>query len=277
MRSEAQGDLYTLRFDSVNDLADHAAASRGLMDRAIRQGAAFTGVSSQREALELARNGWDAEIDTALSVAENAVSKVERECDISTFTPVFDVLGCEVDVARYLDGTPENMIDYPLVPTVRAGRIITLCASIGRSSIVSVDTIMRRGHTVVALALALSTLGYGIEVWTDATVDFDGTHRVQIRTLVKAAGDPVDAARLMYALAHPSMHRVLTFVTRWGSCPQPWAQLVTAYSGGFPTNPIADLPDGAIYLPSVRSDRDVPNADEQLVRYLQELDIVPQD
>jgi len=39
-------------------------------------------------------------------------------------------------------------------------------------------------------------------------------------------------------------------------------------------DPARDLPDGTIYLPSLRSDHDVPEADQFLKQYLGELGLL---
>src|SRR5205807_109814 len=143
-------------YDSVSEIAAVGLRnlSQYLSGCELREG--WHGVSSQKEARKLASEGWLSEAETALLIATEAVEFVEREHEMTSFHPLWDVTGCEVDVARYLANEPENMIDYEIVPTTRSGRVIVLCASVSYSCGVSVDNIKRRGHGIAALAFALS-------------------------------------------------------------------------------------------------------------------------
>jgi hypothetical protein len=234
-------------------------------------------VTSADYVRDLAANGWDKESAEVMRLAESAVKTIEAELPQLGFTQEFGHAGAVVDIDRYLTGEPECMIDYPLVEIVRAGRIITLCASVSASSGVNEISLKRRGIVVTALALALSELGYGLEVWADMTAN-NGGHdpKIAVRTLVKSAGDEIDAARLMYALAHPTMLRVWAMGAMWLANDKKRAALSVEYKGGYgsPHNPIEDLPDGTIYLPCLRSARDVPDADILLRRYLKQLELI---
>ena len=267
MRTEKAGSLLKFRFDSVTDLVETLGSFPEHWGNPFR---AFHGVDSIQEAFELARDGWAEPLPRILQASEDAVSKVEQEHEVTSFTAVYDVAGCEVDVARYLDGTPENMIDYPLVPIVKAGRVITLCASVSVSGSVDVGALQRRGQATAALALALGRLGYSLEIYVDLTAERGGK-RLSIRTLLKGAQDALDVERSIYALAHPSMLRALYFTAiRMGSD----YGFNMGTSLGTPENPVEDLPEGSLYLPCLRSERDVPDADEQLLAWLRELEII---
>src|SRR5579859_5905356 len=152
--------------------------------------------ASFKNALTLARKGWTDQLDSALELAESAVSLAEREHMTDTFQPVWDVSGAEVDVARYLSGEPECMIDFPLSKTSKSGRVVALCASIGVSGSVSPSTIQRRGKLITAFALALSRLGHSSELWADLS----GANGFRIRILVKGANDELDPAAVMFAM-----------------------------------------------------------------------------
>jgi hypothetical protein len=278
MLKTTEGGVYSVRYDSVSELAADCETNPHERDGSPYPD--FHGVESVEEAFDLARNGWAAELERTLNVAETAVTKVERDLELPTFSPEHGVAGSEVDIARFLDGTPENMIDYPLRPIVRAGRVITLCASISYSGSVETETIIRRGQAIAALALALSQLGYSCELWTDFTATEN--HRgdrglmVQVRTLVKGAQDALDPERIAYAFAHPSMLRCLNF-SPMRRAPHKYITALGLSRLGYPHDPIEDMPEGTLYTPCVLSDHDVPDADEQLVAWLKQLEIVPED
>lgn len=217
------------------------------------------------DAVGLAREGWTDELDTALELAESAVTMAEKEHMTDSFNqPVWDVTGAQVDVGAYLAGTPECMIDYPLTVTSKAGRVITLCASVIYSGSLDSETVIKRGRVIAALALALSRLGHNVELWADLTGKNAGG-KLQVRVLVKGADDELDPAKVMYAFAHPSMLRQLHFSV--------------LEKRGYPASqqvlrPERDLPEGTIYLPELVSSHDVPDADEFLRTYLGELGLL---
>src|SRR5581483_7068916 len=80
-----------------------------------------------QEALDLAEHGWEEKLDETLAIMESAIEKVEKEHEVKAFTPVWEVTGAEVDVARYLEGVPENMIDFPMQEVSKHGKVITFC------------------------------------------------------------------------------------------------------------------------------------------------------
>jgi hypothetical protein len=176
------------------------------------------------------------------------------------------VAGAEVDVARYLSGEPENMIDFPTLPTPKQGRVITLCASISYSVSIQPDVIKRRGQVLCALALLLSRLGYNSELWVSMCAE-SGYKTAEVKVLVKGANDTLDPARVMFAYAHPSALRVLMF-----GCQDSHASKGFDFGAtrGRPVAPIKDLPEGTIYLPELMSGRNIPDAHEELKRYLRE-------
>lgn len=260
---------YRQEFDSMEQLL--AACKRSDVETYATAQPEFTMCSSLAQADELAHNGWTDELPAALAIADEAIAKVETDHTMTQFVSAYDVCGSDVDVSRFLSGEPENMIDYPMGPVVKAGKVITLCASVSVSGAVSAKAMVRRGQIVTALALALARLGYALEVYVDLHGQSSATaNRSVTRTLVKTASDIIDPARLMFALAHPAMLRVFYF-----------AALANFPSGtgvdGLmqrPLNPVEDLPDGTLYMPCLSSDQDVPNADEAVRDYLRQLEIL---
>lgn len=222
-------------------------------------GASFT------DSLTLARKGWTAELKSSLDLAESAVTMAEKEHMMDSFNqPQWDVTGAQVDIGAYLAGTPECMIDYPLSETSKAGRVITLCASISYSGSIGPSTIKRRGQCMTALALALSQLGHNTEMWLDISGGH-GASEWHIRVLVKGADDEIDPARIMFAYAHPAALRQLGFAA---------VEAMGKSTMVIPIAPTEDLPEGTIYLPEICSDRDVPKADKFLEKHLGELGLL---
>ena len=242
--------------------------------------AAWCGVESFNDALRLAKYGWQEQMTAALDLAASAVKLAEQEHMVDTFNPVWDVTGAEVDVSRYLQGEPECMIDFPLAKTSKSGRVITLVSSGTFSGSIRPETIIKRGQLIVALALALNTLGHAVEIWADQCSSKSGLNCYQ-RVLVKSANDELDPAALMFGLAHPAMQRVLGFAVKDNLPGKFRTAFNEAHGRGTPASRPADVvaqfPEGTIFLPEIHSDRDVPDADEFLRQYLGDLGLLAED
>jgi hypothetical protein len=273
-----------LSFDSVDDAWAAAKRDRGTLNRFLEYGKSFTHLDhgTMDEVEGLVKDGWSDQLGATLSIAEHAVSLVEAETSEWRPAPRLDVSGQDVDVALFLDGEPECMIDYPLTETVSAGRVITVCASVCRSAAVDTDSIIRQGQGIVALAVALERCGYGLELyadWSNTAHEPGKTPTICVRTLVKAATDELDVERVMFAIAHPAFHRVVTF-TAANDIPDEDVKKrhgIQRNAGGYygtPEAPLRDLPEGTIYLPHLYSGSDVPDADVKLMDYLRTLGIV---
>lgn len=259
-----------LVFESLEDLA--AVAVKHVDSGGYAWQGSWNGARNVRAAQTLAVKGWQGVEVQALDIVDSAIEAVEAETDVDGFRAEFDVSGCEVDIARYLEGEPECMVEYHIVPTPRVGRVITLCASVAVSSAVSAETIKQRGYGIAALAFALMRLGFAVELWADLTSESGCGTRAQIRTLVKGLNDELDPAKVMFAYAHPAMLRGLNIPAIHEFRGDTVLALGTGY--GSPAAPIQDLPEGTIYLPEIRSATDVPTAHDLLLGYMRLLGIV---
>jgi len=260
-------DSYT--YWSLDKFADAAQKYGNEFKERYREGEPKSGNVTWTEALELGRKGWNKQLDSVLDLAESAIELADQEHMMDTFAPVWDVTGAEVDVARYLQGEPECMIDFPLTKTSKSGRVITLCASVGYSWVIGSATIQKRGKLIVALALALSRLGHNIELWADiSSQEMAGSDTLRTRILIKGADDELDPSRVMFAYAHPAMLRILDWSQRerWGGNHHPGSSR--------PAAPLQDLPEGTIYLPELCRGTDAPDADQFLKKYLGELGLL---
>jgi hypothetical protein len=267
----------TCTYWSLDQLADAAEcrASDGI--RRNRENSPSWAGGTFGDSLTLARSGWAEELSEALSIAQDAVELCERNHEVLKVTePVYDVSGDSVDIGRYLSGEPECMVDFPLQPTSDVGRVITLCASVGYSAAIDADVIRRRGQVIVAFALALSQLGHNVECWAD-TSGSRGDRKFHVRTLVKAADDTLDPARIMFAYANPGMLRNLSFAI-YDQFPGEFRQAFGPNTGrGMPIAPKQDHPEGTVYLPELLSGTNVPDAHEQLRELLGQVGLLASD
>lgn len=256
MREWQEGEIAFMRFDSVADAVDafeSCESGRDLYTRRVPGDVKWHGgIPTVPKVIATAREGLTDKVPDAMRIAESAVADIEREYDMPSFSSYYDVTGSDVDVARYLSGEPECMIGYEMVATPRAGRVITLTASILASCMVSADDMERRGVQVVALILALEKIGLQVELWTEARVDSrpgGGGLTADIRCLVKGAGETLDVGQIMFAFASPAMARVITFGLLH-RLPAKWrSALGVGKHDGYPGRRDDAPDDGSVYLP----------------------------
>ena len=277
---------YRMEFDSVAELIEKVEADGGRKDYCSDRLANPTDylgldIDSYETLKRLAVSGWTEAMPDALAIAQETVRTVEAQLPRELgFSQTFDVAGSVVDIDRYLTDVPECMIDFPLVEIVKAGRVITLCAGLTASASVSWAALNRRGTVIVALALALADMGYGIEIWADIT----GTQlrprstatqkAIIVRVPIKLARDEIDPARLMYALAHPSFMRFWGFGA-YHLAPEKFQKAIGVRAGyGGQRDPAHDLPDGTIYTPKLTAYSGAEDAAELLQGYLHQIDLI---
>jgi hypothetical protein len=257
IRSE-EGKAYTLRFNSVDDAAkafeDCKEGWEARKDSVDDEWAG--GCESLEEVVTLARKGLVDHIPDAMRIAEAAVESIENEYDMPSFQSFYDVSGSDVDVARYLSGEPECMINYTMVDTPQAGRVITVRAPICASAGVTPKEMVDRGIQVVALILALEKTGLQVEVWATSPIHDSWTgdpeYLANLDVLVKGSGQALDIGQVMFAFAHPAMFRVMLL----GLChelPKKWQREIgIGFGYGYPGKVEAGFKDGAYNLPSMR-------------------------
>ena len=169
----------------------------------------FTGTENYEEASKLATQGW----------AEGRKRLIESKKDISFAgscksldpAPFFDVAGDECDVARFLEGEPENMVEYQFDYTDKpANKVQKITLDICASAFTSNDVFPRVGACVLMIADALEGAGYRVEVevcQTSTGSKFNG----QWKTLLKPADQPLDLNSLAFWSMHPSALRRFWF------------------------------------------------------------------
>lgn len=256
-----------VRFDSFQQLITWTESAPDHRSESMRRDPEFHGgTSSMKELLQMARDGLPRDGIEALQLATETLQDIERELNHQIFQADYNVSGCDVDVARYLSGEPENMIDYTMAETARLSRVVTLVVGIGVPGQVSARKIQEHGHSLMALSEAIDQTGLQSEIWVDdVSVNSRGTHnalvnhsgRVAVR--IKAPGESFDPGMFMFALTHAGMLRGLTF-NAMHAFPAPWiGQLNIGNGYGWATREFIatdDYPDGALYIPPILNNRD---------------------
>lgn len=199
-------------YDSLEEFAAAAIGRRGK----INGYSAPLARDVRKTADELNSGVWEQYLTETLEVAEAAVSFIEAEHMVDTFSPVFDVAGGNVDVSRFLAGEPECMVDYPLAQTSKLGRVVAMIASTDAMANVGYAAIQQRGQVLTALAIALERLGHATEFWVDMGASF-GRGSYHSRICVKGPNDVIDPAKLLFAYCNGNMLGHLQFACENGN------------------------------------------------------------
>jgi hypothetical protein len=181
--------------------------------------AKFYGTDSWDDAVQLADNGYSAVRPTVDALVEKMEKKLAPKL-LPAYEMFFDVSGGAVDIGRFLDGEPECMVETRLVKVAKPGRVISILVSGGVMQDARLEDILTRGCAIVALVDSLERMQHRAEIWLEMSCAGSSnvivgrgeilTHLVKL----KSAEERLDIDMLMFAIAHPSRHRRLTFAIR---------------------------------------------------------------
>jgi hypothetical protein len=180
--------------------ATKGRASRSLTDHF----AGFSGTDSFEHAVKLAEEGWT----EGREFMGQIVDKLDHITTKLVTRPetVLDVTGDYVDVAVYLEGIPECMVQWQEVETTK--RVARIMVNGSVSSGTSKEVIKWRGATVLALIDRLEAQGIRVELDLINNV-VRGGHSSTTFVTLKEASEPLHLDRLAFHLAHPSSLRRL--------------------------------------------------------------------
>lgn len=203
--------------------------------------------SEYQEAFKMAAEGWNFYLERSLALTDKVIDEIKDETT-KDWVPTWDVSGSVVDMGMYVTGEPECMIDFPPTEISKVGRVVTLCVSLSVSAMMDADMMVRRGVVINALTEILAQRGLGTEVWADISYQGSAGYSHSQRILLKGTNDTIDHSRILYALANPSMFRVLSFAAAFG-LPGMWRKTCSVGSTyGMVGRTIQDLEDGTLYL-----------------------------
>lgn len=165
----------------------------------------FTQTHSYEEATELFKNGWQdkaQELTKKLNVIKNQV------VDAQVQKILFDVVGFQASVPRYLQGIPTNMVNKKLVPIKQ--KIITLNKDVSYNCGITTEQIVEASIQTLQLIKKIEAQGVRVNlnlIWGDTA----GNTREVIKIRLKSANERLNISKLAFPLVHPSMLRRLLF------------------------------------------------------------------
>jgi hypothetical protein len=199
---------------------------------------------------------------------------VSRLVDASTIADSYgwryDVAGSAVDVAAYLQGEPECMVDLEPVRVAKRGKVVRLIVPAQYNHTVTRETRARRGAALCALIDALTVAQYSVEIW--AILSGSSRTRFSYAVKIQDAAAPYRSEMIAYALGHGTMLRKLSFLVMDQDC----SSTRTMAGRGSPAQSrLVDIPvelqDGpAIVLPMLQgNERPWTGSDEDIARWIE--------
>ncbi len=125
--------------------------------------------------------------------------------------PVWDVAGEEPDVARFLEGSPENMMT--ITPQIQPhGKVLRLLVEGGYSSYRKPEHVLLRGAALLSAIHTAKMLGYTMDITLMFCVrTLDARENMEVTIPILRAGDVLDLDRLAFMTLHPCVLRRLMF------------------------------------------------------------------
>ena len=165
----------------------------------------FTQTKSYEEATSLFKNGWD-------SMAKNITHQLNvKKCqtlDTHVQKVMFDVVGFQASVPRYLQGIPTNMVNKKLVPIKQ--KVITLNKDISYNAMTSTQDII--DASIQTLQLIKKIEAQGIRVNLNLILGVKANNNTEVvKIRLKSANERLNISKLAFPLVHPSMLRRLFF------------------------------------------------------------------
>ena len=204
---------YIREFDSLNSFYEYITTTPlnktfcwkkgGLGSTAGSKG--FTGTESFEEAVSLFKNGWD---DMAKKLTKKL--NVQPNCSVTSYVQktVYDIVGFQCSVPRYLQGIPTNMVNKRLTPVKQ--KVVTLNKDFTYNSKTSTEDIIEASIQTMQVVKMIEAQGIRVNLNIIFGVTAGNTREI-VKIRVKSANERVNISKLAFPLVHPSMFRRLCF------------------------------------------------------------------
>ena len=202
---------YVREFSSLNDFETYITNTplndtfRWTKLASVSGSEKFTGTHSYEQAVEMFKNGWQSkaeELTKKLKVIQNQV------IDAQVQKVLFDVVGFQASVPRYLQGIPTNMVNKKLVPIKQ--KIVTINKDISYNCGVTTEQIVEASIQTLQLVKRIEAQGIRVNLNLIWGVKASGSNEI-VKVRLKSTNERVNISKLAFPLVHPSMLRRLCF------------------------------------------------------------------
>jgi hypothetical protein len=174
-------------------------------EKAEDDGSSWYGTDTIAEAIELATNGWH-DRPNVKGLSKQITSSTTAQINVAnTYN---DVCGSYVDVGAFVEGVPENMVQFA---DVEAPRIVRIGINLSSNCQQGVNTFKMRGAITLAIVDKLAEAGYGCELFVYTVSECAGQGIHSEKLVIKQADQHLDQDALTFWCCHPSALRRLMF------------------------------------------------------------------
>ena len=167
----------------------------------------FTGTESFEEAVELMKNGWSVKAKELEQRLKTSNIRLKNETKKRT---VYDVVGFQPSVPRYLQGIPTSMINKKNV--VQKKKVITLNKNISYHARITTQEILDNSVKALQIIQKIEAQGIRCNLNLICCIRDRSTTEINILKIrLKSANERLNVSKLAFPLVHPSMLRRLVF------------------------------------------------------------------
>lgn len=216
----------------------------------------FCGTPNMLAALKLCRDGWQDGATTVARIREKIMIENPQRAEYARW----DVAGAYPSVARAVSGNPLHMRRKDFADTHKRP-VLTIVHHCGGLAETQSTSFANKAAVVAAIVDVAEDAGYSVELIavSASARSADGPTFVhETAVIVKRAGDPVDVARLAFAVGHPSFFRRMVFALRGSDRFN--APLTCTL--GRTCDYQQTAPQGVYMLPSIRGNEDKFNTEQ---------------
>lgn len=202
---------YIREFDSLHEFEGYITKTplndtfRWEKLASVNEGYNFTKTESYEEATQLFKDGWQdmaQKLTQKLSVIRNQVT------DEYVQKIMYDVVGFQASVPRYLQGLPTSMVNKKKV--VIKQKIITLNKDVSYNCGTTTEEIIEASIQTLQLIKKIEAQGIRVNLNLIWGVRSQDTREI-IKIRLKSANERLNLSKLAFPLVHPSMLRRLLF------------------------------------------------------------------
>ena len=232
-------------FDSIQELVNHTKTAEVtktfknsrtiLMSEKTEDRGTWYQTYDLDEAMTLLRNGWtdkSKELEKKLDIQLNkeAAPAIRQKS-------VYDVVGGNASVPRYLQGVPTNMIRQVRKPVKE--KVVTVNYNISYNFTITGDQIIQKAVDCLSYVKALEDKGtrVNLKVYLVSREPYGGSKTFAYEVTVKKSSERLSISKLAFTLCHPSMLRRIMV-----SCIERDPEVTSEFVDGY-GKPVRDLSD----------------------------------
>ena len=209
-------------FNSINEFVSYINSHNripGAGDMSTEGSSSFCGTKSFNEALTLLQNGWE---EGAKLIDKGLKEKLSNSTDASARQrSVYDVVGGNASVPRYLQGVPTNMIRQVRTPIKQP--VVDLDFNFCFPNRITKESIIDTCIKTLQKVVALENAGTRVNLYACKYAAQDGVASF-LGICIKKSTERLNILKLAFPVAHPSMLRriAVAFDERNSDMPTSW-------------------------------------------------------